>query len=189
MTANAMPGDRERCISGGMDDYLVKPVKIEDLATMLSHWIPGWQTETREQKGDQIHNPKLTQDVDQDKPPLDIEKIRGMLHGNDQTTYELLNLYLTTTQNLIEQVRKNIRQKDAAACARKAHEIKGASAYVSAWEMLELARLMERAAKREDWDGIQEYLEELEPAFIRAWAYVNRLEVVSEQGSGKQSIA
>ena len=189
MTANAMPGDRERCISGGMDDYLVKPVKIEDLATMLSHWIPGWQTETREQKGDQIHNPKLTQDVDQGKPPLDIEKIRGMLHGNDQTTYELLNLYLTTTQNLIEQVRKTIRQKDAAACARKAHEIKGASAYVSAWEMLELARLMERAAKREDWDGIQEYLEELEPAFIRAWAYVNRLEVVSEQGSGKQSIA
>lgn len=41
MTAFAMSGDREHCITSGMDDYLSKPVTIEQLDIMLSRWIPG----------------------------------------------------------------------------------------------------------------------------------------------------
>ena len=42
MTANAMQGDRERCIEAGMDDYITKPIKAEQLFERLSHWTrPG----------------------------------------------------------------------------------------------------------------------------------------------------
>lgn len=40
MTANAMAGDREHCISAGMDDFVSKPVKSQDLQTMLTKWLP-----------------------------------------------------------------------------------------------------------------------------------------------------
>jgi CheY-like chemotaxis protein len=39
LTANAMEGDRERCLQAGMDDYLAKPFKVSDLSTALNKWL------------------------------------------------------------------------------------------------------------------------------------------------------
>ncbi len=41
VTANAMDGDRERCLAAGMDDYLTKPLGPDDLATVLARWVPA----------------------------------------------------------------------------------------------------------------------------------------------------
>ena len=44
ITANAMKGDRERCLEAGMDDYVSKPFKQEDLRVVIDRWIQGGHT-------------------------------------------------------------------------------------------------------------------------------------------------
>ena len=44
MTANAMKGDREKCLSAGMNDYIAKPIRLNNLESILQKWMPIGQT-------------------------------------------------------------------------------------------------------------------------------------------------
>src|SRR5215210_8409498 len=83
MTANAMQGDREKAIEAGMDDYVSKPVKAEDLGAVLERWV----SETPAPEED---NPQ--------EAPLDHDVLAGLrgLQGDDETDIvaELAGMFL-----------------------------------------------------------------------------------------------
>lgn len=174
MSANARAEDKERASKGGMDDYLIKPLNLEDLETVLKRWVPGFgERYTAAQEETAYESQRATSGIN---PPLDLQKIMNMLR-DPSARQDLLTLYLATTQSSIEQLVNAIAQHDAEQVAARAHEIKGASAYIGAHEIRDIAHNLDRAAKAGEWDKIQESMDELEPAFIRTWAYVNEIEV------------
>jgi len=183
MSANARIEDRERASSGGMDDYLVKPVKVEDLESALKRWVPGFTERyvaAQEEIAFETHR-----GTSGDNPPIDMRKVESMFRHDDKAQSELLTLYLSSTQSLIEQLTAACAAQERAKAVARAHEIKGASAYIGAHEIREIARNMEHAAKENNWEKVQEGIDELEPAFIRAWAFVNEIEI-SDQDAGNR---
>jgi len=175
MSANMRTEDRERAMSGGMDDYLVKPLKIEDLEAALRRWVPGF-TERYSAAQEEV-TLEIQRATSSGNPPVDMQKVKNMFRHDEAAQQELLTLYLSSTQSLIEQLTTACAARDHLQASARAHEIKGASAYIGAHEIREIARNLEHAANTHDWEKAREYIDELEPAFIRAWAFVNEIDI------------
>ncbi len=167
LTANAMPGFEEACRQAGMDGYLLKPLREEGLARTLARWLPAKTIKAEAHVAG--------------KPPqaavsasFDLEKIRRICRDETEQVDEMLTLFISSSQPLLEQLRRASEARQAEQAARHAHQIKGAAAYIGAAAMTEAARCAERSAKAQEWDRLQSCLAELEAAFEQVRAEMER---------------
>jgi two-component system sensor histidine kinase/response regulator len=154
MTANAMQGDREKAIEAGMDDYVSKPVRAEDLGAVLERWI----SET----------PAPDEDTD---APLDHDVLVGLreLQGEDDTDIvaELADMFLDDARSGIQALEEAVEEGDAPAVERVAHTLKGSSGNMGARRMSALCAQLEVAGASGDFDLSPELLEQLREEFGR----------------------
>jgi len=146
MTANAMQGDREKCLEAGMDDYLAKPVRPEDIRLVIERWGPragvaecaDWSGASMETAGETSPS---TANL---PPPVDMERLIEFSDGNPDNLRELVDLYLQQTSGQIEQLKTAIETGAADNVRRLAHSCAGASATCGMSLIVSLLRELER---------------------------------------------
>ncbi len=175
MTANAMKGDREKCLEAGMDDYISKPVDIAQLATLLHHWGETISSikETLSPPAQPPIVPCQSAISDpRDEAPIDLDRLHEISRGDEEFELELLETFMEDAVVYFEDIKRYIDTQDWVALSRRAHQLKGGSATVAVLSMPNIARQLESQANQECADGLEELVAELEIIFTRLHHFI-----------------
>ncbi|MEH2437013.1 MAG: PAS domain S-box protein [Nostoc sp.] len=156
ITANAMRGDREVCLAAGMDDYISKPIQLQELAEALSKCPPQRSSEftSRGKQGNvmclelQPSQNILQSEQNQTSKTAKIDakilqSLQNMLRGDRVAFVELIECYLTETPRLVQDISTAITTQDAQTLLNTAHQLKSSSASVGAIALSQLCKVLE----------------------------------------------
>jgi len=134
MTANAMSGDREKCLEAGMDDYVTKPVRREDLETVLARWQPDRADSSAERPA------SPSEERGDGAASVDQAMLTDLLQLDEtgELLTTLITLFQDETPKLLAVMQAALRRGDAAALAEAAHTLKGSSGNLGAAHMQQL---------------------------------------------------
>ncbi len=156
LTAHAMEGDREACLAAGMDDYLSKPYRAEEINAMLAKWLTAPPRERQAEGAEPAPRPDSASSTEA-PPPIDravIEAITSLTpQGSAEILRSVITLYLDGSPKLLEGVRGAIEGKDPAALNRAAHSLKSSSGNLGAKVLAAICSELERMGRSGTTEG------------------------------------
>jgi signal transduction histidine kinase/DNA-binding response OmpR family regulator len=151
-TANALAGEAANCFAAGMDDYLAKPVSLDELRAKMHQWLA--------QEASPIEHATLAE-----------------AGGNDpEMEREVLSQFMRFGAEDVKALRIAIASREPLGVSRFAHRMKGAAAAIGAARLAEASGRLEAAAKREEWSAVAGAIEQFEAELAQLRAYIGRLE-------------
>ncbi|MCP3933415.1 MAG: response regulator [Bacteroidetes bacterium] len=163
MTANAMQGDREKCISAGMNDYISKPIDPDKLQKTLTKWLDNTE----------ISNISVTPPTEsppeQEEPIFDYPSFRSRMMDDDDLIREVIEAFLPDMEAQIVLLKKAIESaiesNDMTQLAALGHKMKGATANISGMALSALAKEVEQAGKNEETSKLKDLIPKLDHNF------------------------
>lgn len=173
MTAHAMEGDRERCISAGMDDYISKPVDAKKLQHVLIKWLNPAERPEPILSSVEDDYPEMPDEVPQhtiSEDPLNISRLQRTC--GDDVAREILEVYISAAETLLEAIEVERGKRDGRAVESLAHQLQGSSNAIGAAEMVRLSKRLEDMAAINNWPQVKILCEGLKWSFRRLSRYV-----------------
>lgn len=169
LTAHAMATDRNKCLAAGMDDYISKPVVLEQLQVLLDRWLPQTATPPTENGHRESEKRDLPYEIclaSSEDSPIDLNRLESISRGKIQLRERLLQAFLESTQADLETIARCVDRGDLTKVELKAHRVKGASTNMGATPLAAIASQLETEARdgnfeqaRSLLDGLQHHLE------------------------------
>jgi GAF domain-containing protein/CheY-like chemotaxis protein/HPt (histidine-containing phosphotransfer) domain-containing protein len=138
MTAEAMSGDRERCLEAGMNDYLAKPIRVDELVAAIKR-TPRRESTTTAPRS-------VTKDG-----PIDSKVLTRLAEGTGgdaEFVSELIEQFVADSPGLVAAARAGLEIGDAEEVRRAAHTLKSNAATFGAHALADRSRELEEAARR-----------------------------------------
>jgi CheY-like chemotaxis protein len=149
LTANAMEGDKDKCLAAGMDDYLSKPFTRTQLGTMVWRWVKDLPAQDSSDRGAAFPARSDTSAVTAARlDPQALDSICALeRQGRPNALEKIIRLYLDNSRTLIAQIEAGMTAEDSNVVRNAAHGLKSVSASVGALDLAALCRAIEGRAK------------------------------------------
>ena len=155
MTANAMQGDRNKCLEAGMDDYVAKPIAPRALAEALAKWLPK-DTEPVPTPASPPPAPPSAPPPPapapilpppDDRPVWDEDGLMERMMGDESLAHTITDVFLSDMPRQLDALDASLKTADPAAVRLHAHTVKGVASNVGGERLRSVAFQMETAAK------------------------------------------
>ncbi len=164
LTANAMPGDRERCLGVGMDDHMTKPLRMDVLDATVQRWIRGGSVEGAAASAP-VENPGGL-------PILDDQGALQRMGGDRELLVEVADLFLEGWPEQRAALRDAVEVADARTVFQVGHRVKGAAGNLGARALFRVAERLEKKGADGRLDEIAPDVEAVETAVERLRDYM-----------------
>jgi CheY-like chemotaxis protein len=150
MTAHNMEGDAARCLEARMDDFISKPIDVNELSDKINRWHKG--------RGKAIEARALPGRENENTPEtavLDVAKALAQMGGDKDVLREVLDIFVGSAPAQLEKLQDGLRDGDAGRIKFAAHTLKGAAANIIAEGVRKAAEEIENIVDGADFEAIR----------------------------------